>query len=101
VVWFGESLPSKTLRRVDDWMSDKKGIDLLIVIGTSAQVFPAAGYIASARAKGARVAVVNTERPDQEASRLEDGDWFFQGDAAVIVPRMLESVTGSVQAERL
>jgi len=78
-------------------MSDKKGIDLLIVIGTSAQVYPAAGYIASARARGARVAVVNTERPDQEASRLEDGDWFFQGDAAVIVPKMLEPVTGLIE----
>lgn len=84
-------------------MSDKKGIDLLIVIGTSAQVYPAAGYIASARAKGAKVAVVNTERPDQEASRLEDGDWFFQGDAAVMVPMMLEAVTGPIQipAEKL
>jgi len=82
-------------------MSDKKGIDLLIVIGTSAQVYPAAGYIASARVKGARVAVVNTERPDQEASRLEEGDWFFQGDAAVIVPKMLEPITGRIEAQKL
>lgn len=78
-------------------MSDKKGIDLLIVIGTSAQVYPAAGYIASARARGARVVVVNTERPDQEASRLEKGDWFFQGDAAQIVPKMLEPVIGPIE----
>lgn len=96
VVWFGESLPILAMERIEDWMSDKRGIDLLIVIGTSAQVYPAAGYIMSARSKGARVAVVNTERPDQEASRLQKGDWFFQGDAAVIVPEILESVTGPV-----
>lgn len=94
VVWFGESLPASTLERVDNWMSDERGIDLLIVIGTSAQVYPAAGYIMSSRTKGARVAVVNTETPDQEAGKLQKGDWFFQGDAAVVIPKMLECVTG-------
>lgn len=96
VVWFGESLPVLAMERIEVWMADKRGIDLLIVIGTSAQVYPAAGYIMSARSKGARVAVVNTERPDQEASRLQQGDWFFQGDASVIVPEILQSVIGRV-----
>lgn len=97
VVWFGEALPSDCLERVDAWVHDSKGIDLIIVIGTSASVYPAAGYIKTARQKGARVAVVNMERPDQEASRLQKGDWFFQGDAGVVVPRIFEAVTGPIR----
>lgn len=96
VVWFGESLPMKTLKRVDDWMSDERGIDLIMVIGTSASVYPAAGYIMSARNRGARVAVINIESPDAVASRLQDGDWFFRGDAGEVIPRILESVIGPV-----
>jgi len=96
VVWFGEALPAKTVTRVDDWMSDKRGIDLLMVIGTSAKVYPAAGYIAAARKKGARVAVINIESPDAEASRLHEGDWFFRGDASMVVPQILEAVIGPV-----
>lgn len=101
VVWFGESLPSRTLSRVDSWMADRRGVDLILVIGTSARVWPAAGYIEDARARGARVAVINTETPDEGASRLKDDDWFFQGDAGEIVPQILEAVTGRVSAQRL
>lgn len=96
VVWFGESLPHKTLTKVDKWMSDDRGIDLIMVIGTSASVYPAAGYIMSARAQGAKVAVINIESPDAVASRLQEGDWFFRGDAGVVVPQILESVIGPI-----
>ena len=103
VVWFGESLPAQTMARVDKYMFSPEKVDLLLVIGTSAAVYPAAGYIAQARNKGARVAVINTEEPSAAASKLQQGDWFFQGDASVVVPRILESVTGHVFApsERL
>lgn len=100
VVWFGEALPTETVSKVERWMSDERGIDLLIVIGTSARVYPAAGYIAKARQRGARVAVVNTEEPDAAASMLQEGDWFFRGDAAVVVPVVLESVVGGALRKR-
>lgn len=96
VVWFGEALPQDTLSRVEGWLSDKRGIDLLVVIGTSASVYPAAGYIMTARAKGARVAVVNTETPDTGAGMLQQGDWFFRGDAGTVVPRIFEGIIGKV-----
>lgn len=89
VVWFGESLPHDTIARVESWMYKPEKIDLLLVIGTSAVVYPAAGYIAQARNKGARVAVINAERPGQVASKLQPGDWFFEGDAGVIMPQIL------------
>lgn len=97
VVWFGESLPTDTLAKVEAWMADRRGIDLLIVVGTSASVYPAAGYIQNARRKGARVAVVNTETPDTAAGMLQKGDWFFRGDAGAIMPKILRGVVGNLQ----
>lgn len=97
VVWFGEALPMDTIDRVDKWIEQPEGIDLLLVIGTSAVVYPAAGYIQTARMKGAKVAVINMERPDegrQVASKLRKGDWFFCGDAGVILPEILGSKHG-------
>lgn len=96
VVWFGEALPSRTMRAVEEWFDASPRIDLMLVIGTSAQVWPAAGYVEKARAKGARVAVVNMDRNDVPGGEhgLQPGDWFFQGDAGVIVPEILKSVIG-------
>lgn len=88
VVWFGESLPMQTLDEVDRFLNAGP-VDLILVIGTSSKVYPAAGYVDVARAKGARVAVVNMDRNDVGRSGLKKGDWFFQGDAGVIVPEIL------------
>lgn len=95
VVWFGESLPLTTLDFVDGWMRAGP-VDLILVVGTSSQVYPAAGYVDKARARGARVAVVNMDRGDIGAGGLGAGDWFFQGDAGVVVPEILKCVVGEV-----
>ncbi|KAH8427928.1 SIR2 family NAD-dependent protein deacylase [Aspergillus melleus] len=95
VVWFGESLPLHTLDKVDSWMRSGP-IDLILVVGTSSQVYPAAGYVDKARDRGARVAVVNMDPNDVGASRLKPGDWFFQGDAGTIVPEILKEVIGEI-----
>ncbi|EON68153.1 SIR2 family histone deacetylase [Coniosporium apollinis CBS 100218] len=98
VVWFGEMLPEKTISTIDDWLTASKKIDLIMVIGTSARVYPAAAYVDRARAKGARVAVINTERTDAPSSGLRKDDWFFQGDAGQVVPEILKSVVGEISA---
>ncbi|KAL9087516.1 MAG: hypothetical protein Q9165_006627 [Trypethelium subeluteriae] len=94
VVWFGEALPADVISAVDDFIQSSRKIDLIMVIGTSASVYPAASYVDTARAKGARVAVVNMDRNDEPASGMMEGDWFFAGDAAQIVPEILKSVIG-------
>ena len=94
VVWFGEALPEKTIREVDQFIEDSDRIDLILVVGTSAKVYPAAGYVDQAREKGARVAVINMERGDTPSGGLSKGDWFFEGDAGVIIPEILQSVIG-------
>ncbi|KAL8688417.1 MAG: hypothetical protein Q9218_005667 [Villophora microphyllina] len=111
VVWFGEALPANTLKAVDEFIEDKGGktqtsagdlvtgskIDLMLVIGTSGQVFPAAAYMDIARRKGARVAVINMDKKDGKKG-LAKGDWFFQGDAATILPDILSPVIGDISA---
>lgn len=96
VVWFGEMLPAGTISAVDRWIRESKTIDLMLVIGTSAKVYPAAGYVDRARAKGARVAVINIDPADASAGLdgLRKVDWFFCGDAGVVVPQILEAVIG-------
>ncbi len=94
VVWFGESLPKDVMSEVDEYFSDREKIDLMLVIGTSAKVYPAAGYTNIARAKGARVAVFNMDSGD--ARELTKHDWFFEGDAAVIIPDILKSIIGEI-----
>lgn len=100
VVWFNERLPSVVLKDVDNWMSEGD-IDLIMVIGTSAKVYPAAGYVDIARRKGARVAVINMDKSDAPAGGMYSRDWFFEGDAAQIVPELLKNVIGEINTEEL
>jgi NAD+-dependent protein deacetylase sirtuin 5 len=71
-------------------------VDLMMAIGTSAVVLPAAAYIHAARAQGARIAVFNTEPPDEEAqenpmTRLREGvDWYFEGSGGQNTSRCIE-----------
>ena len=96
IVWFGEMLPNRVMDEINKWMSESKSIDLMLVIGTSANVHPAAGYVELARAKGARVAVINIDPEDSNAGLdgLRKNDWFFCGDASEVVPRLFEGVIG-------
>ncbi len=96
VTWFGEALPEGMLEDADKWI-DKGKVDLMLLIGTSAAVWPAAGYIEMARGAGARIAVVNMVAPgDPGRVGFKDEDWVFEGDAAKLVPEMLRPAIGEV-----
>ncbi len=58
VVWFGEPLPLAALERAT---TAAAGADLLLAVGTSATVFPAAGLIELAHRGGAAVIEVNPQ----------------------------------------
>jgi len=102
VVWFDEALPTDTLDEIDQFI-DQGPIDIIMVIGTAATVYPAAGYVSHAKARGARVAVVNLDAGDLGAAGgprgggLGENDFLFVGDAAEIVPRMVRGVVGEVK----
>lgn len=98
VVWFGEALPVSVLETIEDYLDEDERIDLILVVGTSAKVYPAAGYVEIARQHGARVAVVNMDENDVPAGGWRKGDWFFQGDASSILPELLRPIIGEVGA---
>ena len=56
VVWFGETIPSQALERAT---AAAGACDLFLAVGTSAEVYPAAGLADIARGRGARIAELN------------------------------------------
>ncbi|SMR52423.1 unnamed protein product [Zymoseptoria tritici ST99CH_1E4] len=97
VVWFGEALPDDVVDSVYAYLDEPEKVDLIMVIGTGAKVYPAAGYIEEAREKGAKVCVVNMDANDAPPGGWAEGDFFFQGDAATIVPELLRPIIGEVK----
>jgi len=58
VVWFEEMLPEAALARAED---AARRAEVMLVVGTSAEVWPAAGLAHTAKVAGARVVEVNPE----------------------------------------
>ncbi len=82
IVWFGESLSATDLTRC---AAALRACDVLLVIGTSGIVYPAAGFAAMAKETGAFVAEINVEATPQ--SQLADVK--LQGRAKELVPLLL------------
>lgn len=85
VVWFGE-LPYE-LDRIE---SAVIGCDVLVAIGTSGAVYPAAGYAALAGAFGARTVELNLVPTD---AVIPFGD-VRQGAASIVVPEWVDELLG-------
>ncbi len=83
VVWFGENLPQDVWLRAQRLCS---ALDCLLVVGTSATVYPAAGLIELARHYGSRVIVVD---PNPGAAG-DQADVFLAGAAGEILPALLD-----------
>ena len=81
VVWFGENLDPRALDAANDAVAS---CDLLLVVGTSSQVYPAAGLAPVAAARGAAVAEFNVD-PEPAASP----GWYFEGKAGELLPDAL------------
>ncbi|MFN0217954.1 MAG: NAD-dependent deacylase [Hyphomicrobium sp.] len=78
VVWFGE-MPYH-MEQIGQLLLD---CDLFISIGTSGNVYPAAGFAAEARAAGAHTVELNLE-PSQGANHFDEA---IYGPATEVVPR--------------
>ncbi len=83
VVWFGEPLDNNDLEAAVDATTS---CDLLLVVGTSAVVHPAAGLIPLARDNGALVVELNLEQTP--ATWMVDH--HFHGKAAELLPQLLD-----------
>ena len=82
VVWFGEALPEAALEAA---AAAVRACDVLVVVGTSARVWPAAGLIHAAAAAGAFVAEVNVA--PSEVSHAVDA--HLRGAAGEVLPRLV------------
>jgi NAD-dependent deacetylase len=82
VVWFGEALPPHVWTAAG---AAVRSADLLLVVGTSAVVYPAAGLVATARRAGAAVIEVNLE-PTPVSGSVDVG---LYGKAGEVLPRLV------------
>lgn len=83
IVWFGE-VPFG----LDAIEAAMRTCTHFLAIGTSGNVWPAAGLLGAARQGGARTFVQALEEP----ANLDSRDRFVRGRAAVEVPRMLDEL---------
>ena len=74
IVWFGEALPETALQQMNSWLAESARIDLMLVVGIHAGVFPAADYINEARNRGARIAVFNIDQDPEQLESLRPQD---------------------------
>lgn len=85
VVWFGELLPE------EEWNHSVRAVesaDVMLSIGTSGVVYPAAGLPILAKHSGAYLVEINPER----TLLTEHVDEFLKGPSAVILPLLLKEL---------
>jgi NAD-dependent deacetylase len=84
VVWFGETLDPAVVRQA----SKATECDLFITIGTSAVVYPAAGFIGAAKQMGAFTVEINPEATPASSSV----DLALRGPAETVLPAIAASL---------
>lgn len=92
VVWFGEALP------VGVWNEAQRicsALDCLLVVGTSAAVYPAASLIEDAAAAGSTVISINTEPLGTSGALGTFGAKHIElvGTASALLPELLEALS--------
>lgn len=85
IVWFGE-MPY----RMDEIYQALSNADLFIAIGTSGNIYPAAGFVAEAHAVGTKTLELNLE-PSTTAGTFDSAHF---GPATEIVPQWVSEILG-------
>ncbi len=83
VVWFGEQLPADALEAAERAVQDA---DLMLVVGTSGVVYPAAGLALAAHQRGVRVVMLNPKPTELDPV----ADRCLRERAAQVLPLLLE-----------
>ena len=84
VVFFGEAIPLEALAGAEEYSSKCK---VMIIIGTSGVVYPAAEMPYLAKSRGAKIIEINMEETPFTSSIT---DHFFEGNASLILPEILK-----------
>ncbi len=82
VVWFGEPLPPQVWHEAEEATARA---ELLLVVGTSAQVYPAAGLVWQAKSAGAKIVEVNLD----ETPFSDEVDCCLRGRAGELLPHLI------------
>ena len=85
VVWFGEALKSESIIAMEEAATM---CDVLLVVGTSAVVYPAAGMIELARQVGAAIVEVNTE----DTPATAHADLTLRGPSGILLPQVVRQL---------
>lgn len=89
-IFFGEPLHSKTLNQADEMISN---CDLLIVLGSSLLVYPAAFYPRKALSAGAKLAIINIQSTDMD----ENAEVVIHEKIGDVFPKIVEIVEIELQ----
>ena len=89
VVWFHEMLPADALARAE---AAARACDVLLVIGTSAEVYPAAALPQLAQRAGAIVVEINNAPTPLSAV----ADHVLRGPAGVVLPALVAAVAAGL-----
>jgi NAD-dependent deacetylase len=85
VVLFNEPLPQEVLQRA---AREARTCDLMLVVGSSLQVYPAAGLPEYAKLKGAKVAIINKEPTPFD----DNADVVIRAKAGEVLPTIVDLV---------
>ncbi|ACB39809.1 NAD-dependent protein deacetylase [Pyrobaculum neutrophilum] len=94
VVWFGEPLPREAWEEAVQLASSA---DVVLVVGTSGAVYPAAAIPQIAKRRGAAVVEVNVEKSALTAI----ADVFIRGKAGEVLPALVEEVRRGLGTRRV
>ena len=86
IVFFGEVIPQEAMSISNDYAED---CDVVLVVGTSAIVYPAAAIPMSAKRNGAKVIEFNLERTELSSQVT---DVFIQGSAGDTLPKLINLI---------
>ncbi|HEY3176495.1 MAG TPA: NAD-dependent protein deacylase [Candidatus Polarisedimenticolia bacterium] len=86
VILFGEIIPMRLIEAAHD---EVRACDCMIVVGTSASVYPAAGFPLAARSSGAFLIEVNVREGSRGAAAA---DLLLEGPAGVILPELVRRI---------
>ena len=86
VVWFGEAIPEAALQQA---FAAAAECDLFMSVGTSAEVYPAAGLASIAKAQGASTIEINPV----PTAQADEFDYVLAGNSGEVLPQLVESLT--------
>jgi NAD-dependent deacetylase len=86
IVWFGELLDPAHLERVSEFIDEAQGRLVFLAVGTSGNVYPAAGFVDVARAQGGQTWLVDLEPSADFAARFDE---VLRGKSGALLPKLL------------